>query len=91
MIIPDWRIRSLVESGHVGIDPFDPSLVQPASVALRLGPKVLRVFGPDEHEDVHEWRGRWLTVCHRCGATTSHTDPAAAARTTCPCQRGDTA
>ena len=34
---------------------------------------------------------RWITVCHSCGATTSHTDPAAASRTTCPCQRGDTA
>ena len=55
MIVPDWRIQELVESGHVGIDPFNPSMVQPASIDLRLGPKVLRIFGPDEHEDwLHE-------------------------------------
>ena len=36
---------------------------------------------------VHEWRGWWLTVCHTCGATVSHTDPDTACRAVCHCRK----
>jgi dCTP deaminase len=42
-VLSDGTIRRLVEEGRLKIDPWDPSLVQPASVDLRLGTS-FRVF-----------------------------------------------
>ena len=35
-VLSDGTIRRLVESGRVVIDPWDPAMVQPASVDLSL-------------------------------------------------------
>ncbi|MEZ5382626.1 MAG: dCTP deaminase [Microthrixaceae bacterium] len=37
VILADASIRELIESGRLGLDPYDPDLVQPASVDVRLG------------------------------------------------------
>lgn len=37
MILSDGTIRELIEEGDLSIDPFDASLVQPASIDVRLG------------------------------------------------------
>src|ERR1700759_809822 len=42
-VLSDGTITRLVEEGRIGIDPWDPGLVQPASVDLRLGDS-FRVF-----------------------------------------------
>ena len=42
-VLSDGTIRRLVEEGRIVIKPWDPSLVQPASVDLRLGDS-FRVF-----------------------------------------------
>ena len=42
-VLSDGTIRRLVEEGHLRIDPWDPSMVQPASIDLRLGGS-FRVF-----------------------------------------------
>ena len=42
-VLSDGTIRRLVEAGRIKIDPWDPELVQPASVDLRLGDS-FRVF-----------------------------------------------
>jgi dCTP deaminase len=42
-VLSDGTIRRLVQEGRLRIDPWDPSLVQPASVDLRLGTS-FRVF-----------------------------------------------
>ena len=42
-VLSDGTIRRLVEEGRVVIDPWDPAMVQPASVDLRLGGS-FRVF-----------------------------------------------
>lgn len=42
-VLSDGTIRELVEAGRIRIDPWDPALVQPASVDLRLGDS-FRVF-----------------------------------------------
>jgi dCTP deaminase len=42
-VLSDGTIRRLVEAGRIAIDPWDPALVQPASVDLRLGDS-FRVF-----------------------------------------------
>src|SRR3954470_4017657 len=41
--LSDGTIRRLVEAGRIRIDPWDPAMVQPASVDVRLGPS-FRVF-----------------------------------------------
>ena len=42
-VLSDGTIRRLVEEGRIVIDPWDPELVQPASVDLKLG-DTFRVF-----------------------------------------------
>src|SRR4051812_7172837 len=42
-VLSDATIRELIESGRIVIDPFDSSMVQPASVDIRLG-NSFRVF-----------------------------------------------
>ncbi|MDQ3609155.1 MAG: 2'-deoxycytidine 5'-triphosphate deaminase, partial [Actinomycetota bacterium] len=42
-VLSDGTIRRLVEEGRIRIDPWDPAMVQPASVDLRLGGS-FRVF-----------------------------------------------
>jgi dCTP deaminase len=42
-VLSDGAILELVQSGRIRIDPWDPELVQPASVDLRLGDS-FRVF-----------------------------------------------
>jgi dCTP deaminase len=42
-VLSDGTIRRLVEEGRIAIDPWDPAMVQPASVDLRLG-ESFRVF-----------------------------------------------
>jgi dCTP deaminase len=54
-VLSDGTIARLVEEGRIRIDPWDPALVQPASVDLRLG-DTFRVF--NNHRvtsiDLHE-------------------------------------
>jgi dCTP deaminase len=42
-VLSDGTIRRLVEAGRITIEPWDPTMVQPASVDLNLGPS-FRVF-----------------------------------------------
>ena len=42
-VLSDGSIRKLIEQGRIRIEPWDPALVQPASVDLRLG-DTFRVF-----------------------------------------------
>jgi deoxycytidine triphosphate deaminase len=42
-VLSDGTIRRLVESGRIVVRPFDPELIQPASIDLRLG-NSFRVF-----------------------------------------------
>ena len=41
--LSDGTIRRLVEEGRISIDPWDPGLIQPSSIDLRLG-NSFRVF-----------------------------------------------
>jgi len=42
-VLSDGTIRRLVDEGRITIEPWDPGMVQPASVDLNLGPS-FRVF-----------------------------------------------
>jgi dCTP deaminase len=48
MILSDRDIRAAIESGAVGIDPFDPEDLQPSSVDLRVD-RVFRTFHNARH------------------------------------------
>ena len=50
MLLSDRDIRSQIDSGRVRIDPFDPSLVQPSSIDVRLD-RFFRVF--ENHKYPH--------------------------------------
>lgn len=43
MLLSDRDIRAEISSGRLGIDPFDPEMVQPSSVDVRLD-SLFRVF-----------------------------------------------
>jgi dCTP deaminase len=43
VVLSDRTIRSEIESGRIAIDPFDPSLVQPSSIDVRVDSR-FRVF-----------------------------------------------
>lgn len=33
----DWQIEAAIKDGTIGLEPFDPDLIQPASIDVRLG------------------------------------------------------
>jgi dCTP deaminase len=37
MILVDWQIHDRIERGFISVDPYDPALVQPNSLDIRLG------------------------------------------------------
>jgi dCTP deaminase len=37
MVLVDWQIEDHINRGHIGVDPFDPALIQPNSLDIRLG------------------------------------------------------
>ncbi len=43
MVLSDGTIRRLIENGRIRIEPFDPSLMQPSSVDVRVD-RYFRVF-----------------------------------------------
>ncbi len=43
MLLSDRDLRALFESGRIKLDPFDPSMIQPSSVDIRLD-RYFRVF-----------------------------------------------
>ncbi|MDA2809058.1 dCTP deaminase [Nocardiopsis sp. RSe5-2] len=50
MLLSDRDIRSEIESGRVKIDPYDPGLIQPSSIDVRLD-RYFRVF--ENHKYPH--------------------------------------
>ncbi|RAG81400.1 dCTP deaminase [Streptacidiphilus pinicola] len=50
MLLSDKDIRSEIESGRVVIDPFDPEMIQPSSIDVRLD-RFFRVF--ENHKYPH--------------------------------------
>lgn len=47
MLLSDRDIRAELESGRVGLDPYDPAMVQPSSIDVRLD-RYFRLF--DNHK-----------------------------------------
>ena len=43
MVLSDRAIRRLVEAGRIGIEPYDPKLIQPSSLDVRVD-RLFRVF-----------------------------------------------
>ncbi len=37
MILVDWQITDRIERGYISIDPYNPELIQPNSIDIRLG------------------------------------------------------
>ncbi|EHK86935.1 dCTP deaminase [Saccharomonospora azurea] len=51
MLLSDRDLRKALESGRLGIDPFDPAMVQPSSVDVRLD-RFFRVFDNSKYTHI---------------------------------------
>ncbi|QNE90243.1 dCTP deaminase [Corynebacterium incognita] len=51
MLLSDHDIRAAVDSGNLGIEPFDAALIQPSSVDVRLD-KFFRVFNNSRYTHI---------------------------------------
>ncbi|GAB3947327.1 dCTP deaminase [Corynebacterium tapiri] len=51
MLLSDRDIRSAIDSGDLGIEPFDAALIQPSSVDVRLD-KYFRVFNNSRYTHI---------------------------------------
>jgi len=49
VLLSDKDIRSEIESGRVGVDPYEPKMIQPSSIDVRLD-KFFRVFENHRYE-----------------------------------------
>lgn len=64
-LMHDSALRAMITSKQLGIEPFDPQRVQPASIDLCLGDKFV-IVGAGHH------RARWLDVKHDQSDNVAH-------------------
>ena len=58
MLLSDRDIKAEIESGRVKLDPYDPELIQPSSIDVRLD-RYFRVFENHRYPDiVQRWNNR---------------------------------
>lgn len=55
MILSDRDIRAAIESGDLGVTPFDPELVQPSSLDVRID-RFFRVFNNSRYTHIDPMR-----------------------------------
>ncbi|GAB3594728.1 Deoxycytidine triphosphate deaminase [Corynebacterium faecale] len=51
MLLSDRDIRKAIDSGDLGIDPFDPELIQPSSIDVRMD-RYFRVFNNSKYTHI---------------------------------------
>ncbi|AGF73574.1 dCTP deaminase [Corynebacterium halotolerans] len=51
MLLSDRDIRAAIDSGDLGVEPYDPELVQPSSVDVRID-KFFRVFNNSKYTHI---------------------------------------
>lgn len=51
MLLSDRELRKALESGRLGVDPFDPAMVQPSSIDVRLD-RFFRVFDNSKYTHI---------------------------------------
>ena len=54
----DLTIQAAIESGSIIIDPYEPNMIQPASIDVRLGEDFIEF--DNENMPVTKWGERWL-------------------------------
>ena len=58
MLLSDRDIRSEIESGRVKLDPYDPELIQPSSIDVRMD-RYFRVFeNTGTRTSIPRWNSR---------------------------------
>lgn len=51
MLLSDHDIRAAIDAGELGIDPFDPELIQPSSIDVRMD-RFFRVFNNSKYTHI---------------------------------------
>lgn len=54
MILVDWQILNCIKRGYIRVDPFDPALIQPNSLDVRLGDHFVWYTPGDEVIDPYD-------------------------------------
>lgn len=49
MLLPDHHIQTAIESGEITVTPFDPHMIQPASLDLRISDQIIDTKNLDPH------------------------------------------
>ena len=57
MVLSDRTIRRLIDEGRIGIEPFEPSLMQPSSLDVRVD-RYFRVFRNSRYPFIDVKRSR---------------------------------
>ena len=58
MLLSDRDIKAEIESGRVKLDPYEPELIQPSSIDVRLD-RYFRVFENHRYPDIDQrWNNR---------------------------------
>lgn len=64
MILPDFLIKRSIERGDIVIDPYDPSLIQPSSLDVRVD-RLFRVFHNSRYAYIDVKKKNKRSVCER--------------------------
>ncbi|WP_047241539.1 dCTP deaminase [Corynebacterium epidermidicanis] len=51
MLLSDRDIRAAIDEGHLGIEPFDPEMIQPSSIDVRMD-RFFRVFNNSKYTHI---------------------------------------
>lgn len=54
MILVDWQIHDRIRRGYISVDPFDPIMIQPNSLDIRLGDHFVWYIEGDEVIDPYD-------------------------------------
>jgi len=67
MILVDWQINDRIRHGHIFVDPFNPDLIQPNSLDIRLGNHFVWYLPGDNVIDPYDH----ASVCDQTQSTTA--------------------
>jgi len=65
MILVDWQINDRIRHGHIFVDPFNPDLIQPNSLDIRLGDHFVWYLPGDDIIDPYDH----ASVCEKTQST----------------------
>ena len=91
VLLSDRELRKALESGRLGVDPFDPAMVQPSSIDVRLD-RFFRVFDNSRYthidpqlrqDELTRWWKRTTKTIRSCCIRASSCSPRRSSSSPC--------